>query len=363
MKILLVSTIKRRVGKDVTASRSRIIYEIASGLVKNGHEVSLIGTADSFIDGVKTIPVIDRGFSELSGFENRFYAETSYLVKLCKKVEEIGGEFDIIHNHTYPEFINLFASEVIKTPMVTTLHAQATPEYDEVLSLFPKANLVSISNAHRSMFKKANIQNVVYNGIDTQIFSFVEKKDDYLLWIGRLGAAKDENNNFVDAKGVKWAIKLAQATGERLIISGNVEDPEFYERDIKPNLNDKIQWFGPISKEQKLDRAEIVKLMQKAKVFLMTINWEEPFGLVMAEAMSCGTPVIGFDRGAVSELVVDGKTGYVVTSLDGVEGLKKALEKISDIDPNDCRRHVEENFSVEKMVSSYEKVYREVINQ
>lgn len=363
MKILLVSTIKRRVGIDISASRSRIIYEIASGLVKNGHELSLIGTADSFIEGVKTIPVIDKGFSELSGFENIFYAETSYLVKLCKKVEEIGSDFDVIHNHTYPEFVNLFASERIKTPMITTLHAQATPEYDEVLSLFPNANLVSISNAHRNMFKKAKIQNVVYNGIDTQIFSFESKKDDYLLWIGRLGAAKDENNNFVDAKGVKWAIKLAQVTGERLVILGNVEDPEFYEKEIEPNLSNKIEWFGPVSKEQKLDRAEIVRLMQKAKAFLMTINWEEPFGLVIAEAMSCGTPVIGFDRGAVPELVVDGKTGFVVPPSEGLGGLKKALQKISTIHPSDCCRHVVNNFSVEKMVGSYEKIYQEVINK
>ncbi len=350
-------------GVDVTASRSRIVYGIALGLVKNGHEVSLIGTADSNVPGVKTIPVIDKGFSELSGFENRFYAETSYLVKLCKKIEEIGEDFDIIHNHTYPEFINLFVIEKLKTPMITTLHSQATPEYDEVLSLFPNANLVSISKAHRNMFKKAKIQNVVYNGIDTQIFSFVEKKDDYLLWIGRLSEAKDGNNNFLDPKGVRWAIKLAQTTGERLVITGNVEDSDFYERDVKPYLNDKIQWFGPISKEQKIDRAEIVKLMQKAKVFLMTINWEEPFGLVMAEAMSCGTPVIGFNKGSVNEIVIDGKTGFVVNPSLGVEGLKKALQKISDIDPIECRKHIEEHFSVERMVENYEKVYQEVIKK
>lgn len=363
MQILLVSTIKRRVGIDATASRSRIIYEIASGLVKNGHEVSLIGTADSFVDNVRTIPIIDKGFAELSGFENRFYAETSYLVKLCKKVEEMGSDFDVVHNHTYPELINLFASERIKTPMVTTLHAQATPEYDEALSLFPNANLVSISNAHRSTFKKAKIRNVVYNGIDTQVFSFESKKDDYLLWIGRLGAAKDENNNFVDAKGAKWAIKLAQATGERLIILGNVEDPEFFEKEIKPNLNNKIEWFGPISKEQKLDRAEIVRLMQKAKAFLMTINWKEPFGLVMIEAMSCGTPVIGFNRGAVSEVVQHGKTGFVVNYEEGINGLKKALGKIALINPEDCRKHVVDNFSVQAMVNNYENLYREVINK
>ncbi|KKQ34738.1 MAG: Glycosyltransferase [Microgenomates group bacterium GW2011_GWA2_37_6] len=145
-----------------------------------------------------------------------------------------------------------------------------------------------------------------------------------------------------------------------MVITGNVEDSDFYERDVKPYLNDKIQWFGPISKEQKIDRAEIVKLMQKAKVFLMTINWEEPFGLVMAEAMSCGTPVIGFDRGSVRELVVDGKTGFVVNPSLGVEGLIKALEKINSINPNDCRQHVLNNFSIDIMVDNYENIYNEV---
>jgi len=361
VKILIASTLKRKIAEDVTASRSRIIYEIASGLFKNGHEVSLIGTADSNVQGVKTIPVIDKGFAELSGFENRFYAETSFLVSLCKKVEEIGPSFDVIHNHTYPEFFNLFAGDRIKTPMITTLHAQETPEYDEVLSLFPNANLVSISNAHRSMFKKAKIQNVVYNGIDTQIFSLESKKDDYLLWIGRLGKARDENNNFVDAKGIIWAIKLAKETGERLLITGNVEDPEFFDKEVKPHLNDKIEWIGPVSAEQKLPRDEVVRLYQKAKAFLMTVNWEEPFGLVMAEAMSCGTPVIGFNRGAVSEVVLSGKTGFVVNPQEGIEGLKRALGKINSISPKDCRKHAVDNFSVQAMVNNYENLYREVV--
>lgn len=364
MKILLASTIKRNVTKETTYSRSKIVYQIANGLVKRGHDVSLLGTADSVIEGVKIIPVIDKGFVDKQkeeGYENPFYAEAGYLVKFAKKLEEIGEEFDVIHNHTYPEFINLLACEQIKTPMVTTLHAQATAEYDDVLSLFPKANLVSISNAHKNMFKKANIRFVVYNGVDTETFSLEKQKDNYLLWIGRLGRAKDKDGNFVDAKGVRWAIELARRTGEKLLISGNVEDMDFYDKDVKPFLDDKICWFGPVSSEQELSHAEVVKLMQKAKAFLFPINWEEPFGLVMAEAMACGTPVIGFDRGSVSEVVLDGKTGYVVPPSEGVDGLEKALQKISVIDSNECRKHAEDNFSIEKMIDSYEKVYKEVI--
>ena len=363
MKILIVSLLKRRVTPDIPAARPRIIYEIASGLVKKGHQVSLLGTADSNIPGVNIIPVIEKGFVDMPAFENPFYAETAYLVKLAKKIEEIGNQFDIIHNHTYPEFINLLIAKNIKTPIVSTIHAQAFPEYDEVLSLFPECYHISISEAHKKLFKKAKIYKVVYNGVDTNIYSHQEKKEDYLLWLGRLSKAKNPDGSFMDPKGIKWAIKLAEETNSRLLMSGNIEDMKFYETDVKPHLSDKIQWVGLLSSELILTKPEIAALMQKAKVFLMTINWYEPFGLVMAEAMSCGTPVIGFDRGAVSELIVEGKTGFIVPPEKGINGLKEALSKIEQIKLQDCRDHVVNNFSTEKMVDNYEKTYLEILKQ
>jgi glycosyltransferase involved in cell wall biosynthesis len=359
MKILIVSLLKRSVTPTMTASRPRMIYELAKGLIAKGHEVTILGTEDSSVPGAKIIGVIPKSFTELPAFENPFYAETSYLIQLAKKIEALAPEFDVIHNHTYPEFINLMAAERIKTPMITTLHAQATPEFDAVLSSFPDSHLISISQAHRSGFTNANIDRVVYNGIDTKLYAFEEKKDDYLLWIGRLGKSKNDQGEFMDAKGIRWAIQLAEASGERLLLSGNVEDKAFFEKDVKPHLNDKIQWIGNISSEQPLSKEEVVKHMQKAKAFLMTINWEEPFGLVMAEAMSCGTPVIGFKRGAVPEVIADGKTGFVVDPNEGVSGLQKALEKLDSVDPKDCRAHVEEHFSIEAMINNYEKVYQE----
>ena len=299
----------------------------------------------------------------MPAFENPFYAETAYLVKLAKKIEEIGNQFDIIHNHTYPEFINLLIAKNIKTPIVSTIHAQAFPEYDEVLSLFPECYHISISEAHKKLFKKAKIYKVVYNGVDTNIYSHQEKKEDYLLWLGRLSKAKNPDGSFMDPKGIKWAIKLAEETNSRLLMSGNIEDMKFYETDVKPHLSDKIQWVGLLSSELILTKPEIAALMQKAKVFLMTINWYEPFGLVMAEAMSCGTPVIGFDRGAVSELIVEGKTGFIVPPEKGINGLKEALSKIEQIKLQDCRDHVVNNFSTEKMVDNYEKTYLEILKQ
>lgn len=363
MRILLGSILKRKVDPEITASRPRIIYELAKGLVKKDHQVSLLGTGDSFIPDVKIIPAIEKAFVDMSGFENVFYAETSYLVQLAKKIEKLAPAFDIVHNHTYPEFINLLVADRIKTPMVTTIHAQVTPELDEVLSLFPETHLIAISNAQRRLFKKTKVERVIYNGVDTNLYAFSKEKGDYLLWLGRLSKAKDKDDSFIDPKGVRWAIRLAQKTGQKLLLSGNVEDRDFFEQEVKPHLNERVQWVGSLSSEQPLTKQEVVELMQKAKAFLMTINWYEPFGLVMAEAMSCGTSVIGFDRGAVGELVIDGKTGFVVAAEKGIEGLVEALSHIDTIDPKDCRRQAVENFSVEKMVDNYEKLYSEIIER
>lgn len=361
MKILFVSLLKRKVTPDVLAARPRVILDIASGMIKKGHKVSLLGTADSSIPGAEIIPVIEKGFIDMKGFENPFYAETAYLTILAKKIEEIGADFDIIHNHTYPEFINLLVSKNIKTPIVSTIHAQFFPEYDNTLSLFPNTYLISISKAHSSLFKKTKFFKVVYNGVDTNVYSYQEKKDDYLLWLGRLSKAKNPDGSFMDPKGIKWAIRLAEETESRLMLSGNVEDMEFYEKEVKPHLSNKIKWVGPVSSELTLTKPEVAKLMQEAKAYLMTINWYEPFGLVMAEAMSCGTPVIGFDRGSVKELIIDAKTGFVVPPEKGIDGLKNALLKVTSIKPQDCRDHVLTNFSTETMVNNYEKVYNEIL--
>lgn len=361
MKILIVSLLKRRVFPNTTASRPWVIYELSKGLINKGHQITLLGTGDSELSGGKIISVIPKAFEDMPSYENPFYAETSYLVQLAKKIEEIGNDYDIIHNHTYPEFINLLVAKNIKTPIVTTIHAQGTNEFDSALSLFPNTYFISISNAHKKLFKKTPIFKVVYNGVDTDIYSYSEKKDDYLLWLGRLSKAKDEKGQFIDPKGIRWAIKLAQETDSRLLLSGNVEDIEFFNQDVKPHLNDKIKWIGKISVDPPLKRENVAQLMQKARAFLMTINWYEPFGLVMAEAGSCGTPVIGFDRGSVNELIVDGKTGFVVPPNDGVDGLKKALLKLGQIKPKVCRQHVVDNFSLAKMVENYETTYKQIV--
>jgi len=365
MKILILAPLTRKISPKITAARPRVIFDLIKGLKKRGHKITVIGTKDSKIPGVKIIPVIPKSFYYLS-FENPFYAHTAFLTNLTKTFEKIANNFDIVHNHCYPEFFPLLISKNIQRPIVTTIHAQMTKELDLALSWFNSQKnvfLVCISFAAKRMAKKAKIYKVVHNGVDTNLYKFSKKKEDYLLWIGRLSKAKDKKGNFMDPKGVRWAIKLAKETNSKLLLAGNVEDPKFFKKDVAPYLSSKIRWIAPISFEQPLSKKEVAKLMQKAKAFLMTINWEEPFGLVMAEAQSCGTPVIGFKRGSVPELVKNGKTGFVVDPKEGIEGLKKALKKIDTIKPENCRKHIVENFSLEKMVENYEKTYEEILKK
>jgi len=361
MKILIVSLLKRKLASRITAARPRVIFDLVSGLLKKGHKVSILGTGNSRVPGAEIIPVIPKAFVEMKLFENPFYTHTAFLTKMAKILEKIGNNFDIIHNHCYPEFINLLVEKNIRTPILTTVHAQVTPELDATLSLFKKSYFICISKAQKKLAKRTKIYKVIYNGIDTNLYQFSPKKEDYLLWIGRLSKAKNKKGNFLDPKGVRWAIKLAKETNWKLLLSGNVEDLEFFKKNVKPHLSKKIKWIGPVSPEQPLTKKGVVKLMQKAKAFLMTVNWYEPFGLVMAEAQSCGTPIIGFNRGSVSELVVNGKTGFVVEPKEGIGGLKRALTKIDKINPKDCRLYIERRFSLEKMVENYEKTYKEIL--
>lgn len=363
MRILLVSTLKRKVATGYFASRSRVIYELAEGLAKRGHEISLLGTADSDIPGVKIIPFLEKGWVDLPKVENEFLRETASLIQLSQKIIEIQKDFDIVHNHTYPDFFPSIIEDKLTIPMVTTLHALYDYYMDDLLATFSKTHFISLSDAYAKLYKKARIYKTVYNGVDTNLYTYNEKKEDYLFWLARLPKARNSDGSFMDPKGVRWAIKLAQETRQRLFISAPVEDLEFFEKDVRPHLNDKIQFVGNPTAEQSVPLEKIINLFQHAKAFLMTINQQEPFGLVMAEAMACGTPVIGFDRGAVSEVIDEGRTGFIVPYQKGVDGLKDALSKIDTINTTDCRKHVEEFFSIDIMVRNYENVYKEIISE
>lgn len=176
------------------------------------------------------------------------------------------------------------------------------------------------------------------------LWAYEDEHEDYLLFAGRI----------VPEKGIKEAIKIAKETDHRLLIIGPVyeDHKEYFEQYIKPELNDKILYLGF------MEQAQLVKYYQKAKAFLMPIQWEEPFGLTMAESMACGTPIIALRRGSVPEVIEDGKTGFIV---DSVQEMIEAVGKVDTLKRSDCRKHVERHFSREKMVDAYEEVFKKII--
>lgn len=374
LKIALLAALKRPITLQTTVSRNRVLLELAQGLAKKHHSVTIFGTSDSQVPNVEIVGVIRKGLIDLPPSENPFYTDTAYITHAVMKLISEQERFDVIHSHMYPEFLPLIGSDLFEKPLVTTVHSQVTPELKMALSdTYGSSVLVSISECA----KKALGLNsrLVYNGIDTNFFiPNNSSQKSYLLFVGRMSKAK-ENGKFMDPKGVSHAIEVAKILGENLKIVGNVEDRQFYDQLIAPYLGKNIQFVGEISSEQTLSREEMLALHQNAKAFVFPINWEEPFGLVMVEAMACGTPVIAYNRGSVSEIVRDGLTGFIVDPPDqqeegrwiikkkGIEGLVEAIKRIGDIERAACRRHAEENFSDRKMVEGYEKVYQEIMDK
>lgn len=364
MRIAILTPIKRPITPQTTVSRNRVIFDLVSELINIGHEVTIFGTKDSVIPGAKVIGIAEKGLNFLPPTENPFYRHAAYLSIMIAQVIKRQNEFNIIHNHMYPEFLPLLASSAIRIPIVTTVHAQMTKELVMTLRYFPQAHLVAISE----VAKKASglPMEVIYNGIDTDFFIPTKNpKKDYLLFVGRLSRAKDGRGNFLDPKGVLHAINVAEKLKEKLLIVGNVEERRFYDELIKPRLTDNIRFIGEPQEEPMLSREQMRELFQNAKALLFPINWEEPFGLVMVEAMSCGTPVIGFNRGSVSEIIIDGKTGFVVDPSRGIKGLIEALEKLNTLSiveyetmSKTSQKYVKEQFSIKQMVENYEKLYQ-----
>lgn len=360
LNIAILAPLKRPITPATTASRPHLIYELISRLIKHGHRVTIFGPGDCKVAGATVIPVIERGLSLLPPVENSFYQHTSAITKMLVMLQEKASGFDLIHNHLYPEFLPLILLQELKVPMLTTVHAQMTPDLVSALRLFPQAHLAAISQAHAGLAEGLKFD-IVYNGIDMEVYNLIEKPTlDYLLFLGRMTGQKDTSGNYLDPKGVLTALEIAQETGEKLLLSGNVEDPEFYDRMIKPQLSSQIQFIGKVSGELPLSQQEVISLMQNAKALLFPINWEEPFGLVMVEANACGCPVLALSRGSVPEIIKDGVNGWITQTK---QDLIKAVQRIGEIDRKMCRQTVMEKFSIERMVADYESIYYRLVSQ
>lgn len=328
---------------------------LVEGLAAKGHDVTYFGPlgTESKAGHIKTgnlrpLATTSAEFQDLLASERlNHYIPSLWDTYLAEDMfrRARAGEYDILHFH-HPEVALPLAHRYRDIPVVYTLHDPVYPWYKEAFELYdsPNQHFVSISNNQRRDAPDLNYSATVYNGVDTDDFRFSAEHEEFLLFIGRI----------VPEKGVKEAIQIAEATDHRLLIIGPVPPSSqgYFDQYIKPYLNDKILYLGFIERDKTLP------YFQKAKALLLPLQWEEPFGLTSIEAMACGTPVIAINRGSMSEIIKDGKTGYLVPS---VGEMIEAVRKINKIDRRACREHVKAHFALKQMVDGYEQVYQDIL--
>ena len=309
---------------------------LTEGLVARGHDVVLFATADSQTSGTLHA-VCPRGYEE----------DRSLIPKVweCLHISELfehADAYDMIHNHF--DFLPLTYTGLTATPVVTTIHGFSSPGILPVYKKYNgKAFYVSISDADRS--PDLDYIKTIHHGIDIQQFDFQPAPDDYLLFFGRIH----------QDKGTREALDIARDCGKKLILAGIIQDQAYYDQFVAPRIdNDKVVYIGSAGP------AERNRLLGKARALLHPIQFNEPFGLSVIESMACGTPVIAFSKGAMPELIENGKSGFLVNNVD--EAIE-AVARIEDIDRADCRRRVERHFTVDRMIDDYLQVYETVLEK
>jgi glycosyltransferase involved in cell wall biosynthesis len=306
------------------------------GLVARGHDVTLFATGDSKT-AARLHALFPRGYWE---DEHMWPWELYEMMNLAAAVER-ATEFDVIHFQAAYYPMSLPFSRLSRVPLVQTLHHSPTPFEVKLWARYPEAPFVAISNEQAQLLHGLNVAGVVLHGIDTGRFTFSPQPDDYLLFLGR----------FTEGKGVLQAIEVAKRLDMRLILAAAEE--AYYREKVAPHVDGtQIVYYGEADFDAK------VKLYGGARALLYPIQSREPFGLVLAEAMACGTPVAALDRGAVREVVDDGVTGIVFDTLDE---MANGMSRVTALDRGRVRSHAVARFGVDRMVDEYIAVYRRLV--
>ncbi|MCX6806606.1 MAG: glycosyltransferase family 4 protein [Candidatus Berkelbacteria bacterium] len=361
MRIAQVAPLWNSVPPKGYGGTELIVSNITNELSRRGHKVTLFASKDSKTQA-DISSVIDKSLGE-SVEKGEIGPDTVIKYEVLNNLIAFlnAEKFDLIHCHSH--YLGAAFAFFVNTPSVHTLHSYPRGAELEIMRK-TKTVYCSISNKFREFTPGLEYVATVYNGIDLSRLPFRSEYQDNLITSGRLSPKK----------GFHDAILVAIKNRKKLKIGGPLPksgygkdswlaDEEYYIKKIKPFLKTQyIEHVGEIHQDQK-DK------FMTAKAFLLPIHWEEPFGLVMIEAMACGTPVVAFRRGSVPEIVIDGKTGFIVKPND-INAMAKAVKRIYSMPENEyqamrkaCREHVEKNFTVEKMVDGYEKVYEEVLRR
>ena len=333
MRVAILASITWRTPPRNYGPWEQVASVLTEGLVKEGVDVTLFATGDS-ITKAKLEYVCERPIGE-------YPADAKVMECLhISNLMEQAASFDIIHNHF--DFLPLTYSGLIHTPVITTIHGFSS---EQIIPVYKKYNAhsyyVSISNSDRH--RELTYLDTVYNGLDEEQFHYGDGKGGYLLYFGRIHPHK----------GAYEAIQIAKRSKVKLILCGLIQDRRYFDEKVAPYLNDpSIIYMGNAGSQQRS------QLLGDALALLHPISFEEPFGLSVAEAMMCGTPVIAFERGSMKELIVDGKTGFLVNN---IQEAIVAVSKVNTLSRSECRQHAMDRFSSRVMTLNYLKLYQRIL--
>ncbi len=339
MRIAQVAPLYESVPPKLYGGTERVVSYLTEELVRQGHDVTLFASGDS-LTSARLVPIC----SESLRLSPHCVDQLAHHILMLEQVFSERDHFDIIHFHI--DYLHFPLSRVYGEVNLTTLHGRLDiPDLQPLYRNFSDMPVVSISNAQREPLPWINWQGTVYHGLPETHFSFHPNQGDYLAFLGRISPEK----------GIDQAIAIARRAGMKLRIAAKVDknDREYFATVIKPLLSDPlVEYIGEIGHPEKDE------FLGNAAALIFPIDWPEPFGLVMIEAMACGTPVIAYSSGSVPEVLEDGVTGFLVNT---TEDATAAVKRISEIDRWRCRQVFEERFSANRMAQDYVTIYERLI--
>jgi glycosyltransferase involved in cell wall biosynthesis len=321
-----------------------VVADLADALVKRGHRVTLLGAGEPGT-AARFVPLWERTLPERLG---QPYPEIMHALRVRRAIERIAETdgVDIVHDHTFAGPLNTPGYKALGLPTVVTVHGPIDEDlYPYYRELGDDVGLIAISDRQRELAPDLNWVGRVHNSLSIDDWPFRADKGDYALFLGR----------YAPYKGAHLALKAAHQAGIPLVLAGKCSEPSeqaYFDEQVRPLLTESDHVFG------QADAVSKRKLLAGARCLLFPIQWEEPFGMVMIEAMACGTPVVALRGGAVPEVIVDGVTGIVC---DHPDELPAAIDKAQTLDPAACRRHVAAHFGVGRFGSGYEQIYRSIV--
>jgi glycosyltransferase involved in cell wall biosynthesis len=341
MKIAQVAPLYESVPPKCYGGTERVVSYLTEELIRQGHEVTLFASGDS-VTNARLVPVCHRALR----LDEHSVDQLALHVLLVERACKSSCDYDIIHFHI--DYLHFPVTRRHPMPHVTTLHGRLDiPELAPLYREFRNEPVISISNAQREPLAFANWQGTVYHGLPPDLYRFRETPGTYFAFLGRISPEKR----------VDRAIEIAQRLDMPIKIAAKVDiiDKDYFESAIKPLLaNPRVEYVGEIGQAEKED------FLGNAFALLFPIDWPEPFGMVMIEALACGTPVIAYRRGSVAEVMEEGRTGFIVT---GLEDAVQAARRISELSRQRCREVFEERFTAARMAGDYLRVYERLIER